>query len=109
MIRVISKSRPEDPTMWLFHSLWDDQQLFLLGLPSLMDEIEHVLETDPTEKSRISSWVAGVFSDLGLIARLQHELEIYQPWAATFDPYNLWAQTSALLRRIHGCLGKAFR
>ncbi|RDL41427.1 uncharacterized protein BP5553_01406 [Venustampulla echinocandica] len=50
-----------------------------------MDEIEHLAQSDPKEKAKFSPWVARVFSDLGLIARVRHELDIYQPWAASFD------------------------
>jgi hypothetical protein len=84
MIRVQNKTKA-DQLMWLFSNLWNDQQLQLLGLSGLIDEIEHHIQSDPTEKAKISSWIAGVFSDLGLIARVRHELEIYQPWASGFD------------------------
>ena len=65
--------------------LWDKDQLFLLGLPGLMDEMEYLVQSDPKEKAAMSSWVAQVFSDLGLIAQFHHELDIYQLWAAGFD------------------------
>ncbi|KAH7416628.1 hypothetical protein BKA64DRAFT_701417 [Cadophora sp. MPI-SDFR-AT-0126] len=65
-----------DHLLWLFRSLWSDHQLLLLSLPSLMDEIEHVLQSDPKEKARLPTWVARVYSDLGVIARLRHELDI---------------------------------
>ena len=84
MIIVQSKTKM-DELIWLFGNLWNDDQLHLLSLPGLMDEIEHLIETDPKEKAKISSWVAGNYSDLGLIARVKHELELYQPWAAGFD------------------------
>jgi len=84
MIRLQSKTKP-DQLMWLFSNLWTETQLNLLGLPGLMDEIEHHIQSDPKEKAKISSWVARVFSELGLIARIRHELEIYQPWASGFD------------------------
>jgi hypothetical protein len=55
------------------------------GLPSLMDEIEHHIQSDPKVKAKISSWTARIFAELGLIARIRHELDIYQPWASGFD------------------------
>jgi len=72
-IRVQSK-KGSDQLMWLFSKLWDDQQLRLLGLPGLADEIESLVERDQKEKAKLSPWVAQVFSDIGLIAHVQHEL-----------------------------------
>ncbi|KUJ09520.1 uncharacterized protein LY89DRAFT_657928 [Mollisia scopiformis] len=73
-----------DYMLWLFHTLWTDDQLALLRLPGLMDEIENMI-SDAKESTRLSPWVARVFSDLGLIGRVGHELDIYQPWASSFD------------------------
>ncbi|KAH6664243.1 hypothetical protein B0J14DRAFT_608129 [Halenospora varia] len=84
IISLVGKGAP-DLLMVLFGFLWDDQKLGQIGLPGLIDEIEKIIENDPHEKAKISSWVAGVFSELGFIARLQHELEIYLPWAASFE------------------------
>ena len=81
VIILRSKSTP-DQLMWLFSNLWTEALLHLLGSPGLIDEIEHHIQSDPKEKVKISSWMARVFSKLGLIARIQHELELYQPWAS---------------------------
>jgi hypothetical protein len=74
-----------DPLMWMFQLIWDDNSLFLLGLPDIMDELERLLRRDLKQKERISGWVANVLSDLGTIARAQHEIDIYYPWAGRFD------------------------
>jgi hypothetical protein len=71
--------------IWHFSNLWNDDQLFLLGFPNLMDEIETLIESDLKEKAKISAWIGRVFSDLGLIARIRHEIDIYHPWAAGFE------------------------
>jgi hypothetical protein len=84
MIRLQSKTKP-DQLMWLFNNLWTDSKLDLLSLPGLVDEIEHHVQSDPKEKAKISLWVARIFGELGLIARIRHELDIYQPWASGFD------------------------
>lgn len=84
MIYVRSKSG-EDEMMWLLNNLWNDRQLFLLGLPAVVDEIESKIERDPIEKAKFSALVTRIFSDLGLIARIYHELEIYLPWADGYD------------------------
>ena len=86
MIQVRSKpgSKP-GPIMWLFSCLWTESQLTFLTLPGIMDEIEYLVQKDPKEKAKLSPWVARVFSDLGLIAHLRHELDIYQLWAAGYE------------------------
>jgi hypothetical protein len=85
-IRVISKKGVRtDYLMWIFQTLWDDQQLFLVRLPDLMDELERLIHNNPREKEKLSPWVAHVYSDLGVIAGALHEINIYQPWAAGFD------------------------
>lgn len=84
MIQVRSKGGQDD-MMWLLNSLWDDQQLMFLTLPSIMDEIESKIERDPSQKAKFSGLVTRMFSDLGLIARIYHELDIYLPWAAGYD------------------------
>jgi hypothetical protein len=86
VIRVQTKSNVQlDPLLWIFQTLWNDHQLFLCGLPGLMDELERLVQSDPSQKERLSVWVARIFSDLGVIARALHELDIYQPWAAVMD------------------------
>ncbi|KAF8857356.1 hypothetical protein BDZ45DRAFT_674760 [Acephala macrosclerotiorum] len=92
MIRVMSRGGSDQSTgrmLWLFNTLWTDSQLQLVGLPGLMDEIEYFVQSGPKEKAMLSPWTARELSDLGLVARALHELEIYQPWAAGFD--HVWA------------------
>lgn len=43
---------------------------------------------DPAEKRNLSSYIADIFGDLAIISRALHEIEIYQPWAATFEEEN---------------------
>jgi hypothetical protein len=40
---------------------------------------------DPLEKRNLSPYIAELFSDLAIFSRALHEIEIYQPWAATFE------------------------
>jgi hypothetical protein len=83
VIRVRTKKGVKtDPMMWVFQTLCDDHRLTLCGLPDLMDELERVIESDSKQKERLSAWVARVISDLGVIARARHEIDLYQPWAA---------------------------
>lgn len=82
-IQVQSKEE-DDPMMLLLNSLWDDHRLVRFTLPVLVDEIENRMERDPSEKAKFSALVTRIFSDLGLMSRIHHELEIYLPWAATY-------------------------
>ncbi|PGH00959.1 hypothetical protein GX51_05508 [Blastomyces parvus] len=74
-----------DYLLWLFQTLWDPQQLFLCRLPDLTDEIERLVHSDPKEKAKLSPFVTGIFSDLGLIAGTLREVNTYFPWAAGMD------------------------
>lgn len=69
----------------LFRTLWDDQQLFLYGLPNVMDELERLVETDGEQKQRLSGWVTSFVSDLALLAQMKNQLNSYKPWASTFE------------------------
>lgn len=75
----------KDKLIRLFRILWDDQQLFLLKLPNVMDELERVVETEREQKQRLSGWVASFVSDLALLAQMKNQLNLYQPWASTFE------------------------
>lgn len=92
MIAVQSRSSVSKEVrelMWLLENFWTAQSLHLAGASGLMDEIEHVIASNP-KKRFISSWVSRQLAELGLAARLQHELDLYQPWAAGYD--QEWAK-----------------
>src|SRR5947207_2453564 len=40
---------------------------------------------DPKMQGLISSWVADQISDLSVFSQCLHQIELYQPWAATFE------------------------
>jgi hypothetical protein len=54
--------------MWHFSQLWDEEQLFLLGFPNVIDKIEYITQSHAPGTSYMSSWVSRVFSNLGLVA-----------------------------------------
>ena len=74
-----------DGMLWVFQAIMDDQQRNLCGLPSLVDELERITQTEPKEKERISTWLADLYSDLGVIAASMHQIDIYQPWASVLE------------------------
>ncbi|KAF7508121.1 hypothetical protein GJ744_009562 [Endocarpon pusillum] len=87
--KIVVRSRQiasrNDELLRLFQLLWDDQQLFLYGLPNLMDELERLVESDRKQKQRLSGWVQSIVSDLALLAQMKNQLTLYQPWASTFE------------------------
>ncbi|KAF9880965.1 hypothetical protein CkaCkLH20_01115 [Colletotrichum karsti] len=71
--------------MWIIKSLFDDQQLFLAGLPTLLDELDRVMRKDTAASQMVSGWVAGQISDLSVLSECERQLDLFQPWAATFE------------------------
>ncbi|KAI5859433.1 hypothetical protein GGS23DRAFT_585385 [Durotheca rogersii] len=78
-------SSPEGEMMSVISTLNDDHQLFLVGLPSLMDEIERLMKGDSAASQLVSGWVAEKISHLSVISESLRQLELFQPWAATFE------------------------
>lgn len=76
---------PEDLFLLLFEQIIDAYQQSILGLPAIMDGVEHILQENPKVKAKLTPWLSRVFSDLGLLARLQNEIDLYLPWATGFD------------------------
>lgn len=83
--RGISTDKGRDRLLWIFRTLWDEQQLHLVGLDVLMDEMERTVQNDPRLKELLSPWVTGVISDLSVISECRRQISLYQPWAATFE------------------------
>ncbi|MCJ1246838.1 hypothetical protein MMC30_004047 [Trapelia coarctata] len=80
MIRVKTKSAMgKDILLHLFQTLWNEQELFLFGLPDVMDELDRLVQSDPKQKDRLSSWVAQVISDLAVIAQIRRQVGSYHP------------------------------
>lgn len=72
--------------MWLLRMLWeDDQQLFLAGLTTTVDELERLIQAEPKAKEMISSHIADVLGDLAISVEGLCQIKIYQPWSQTFE------------------------
>jgi len=81
-----ARDKVEDRLVWLLKTLWDDgQRLFLAGLPLVVDELERLLRSEAHANSMISGHVAGFIGDLSVIVACTTQLELYQPWANSFD------------------------
>ncbi|XWX02100.1 hypothetical protein V2A60_010132 [Cordyceps javanica] len=76
----VNMSQVEQNLLWLLRTLWEDGfELFLVGVPHIMDEIERVMQSNPEADALISSHVVNIIGDLSIIAQCSRELELYQP------------------------------
>ncbi|MCJ1315361.1 hypothetical protein MMC15_000678 [Xylographa vitiligo] len=71
--------------MYLFGLLWDKSQLFLHGLPNIMDDLDTVLRNDATQRSLISPFVAERISKLAVLTESLRQLSLYQPWSSSME------------------------
>ena len=72
--------------LWPMRTLWEDgQSLFVARIPAVVDELNHLLQSEPSAQDLISSHIAGIIGDLSIISQCLRQLEIYQPWANGFD------------------------
>jgi hypothetical protein len=71
--------------MPLFNILFDDQQLFLFGLHTVTDEIEHLIQADGAVAAMISPHIAGRLSSLSVVSECLHQLHLFQPWARKIE------------------------
>ncbi|KAF8925969.1 hypothetical protein BGZ58_000306 [Dissophora ornata] len=90
IIRVVQKSgstwdKTQGRLMWLFQTLWDEQQRHLCGLSPILDEMERLVQNDPKARNLFSSRVASMVADLSLISECKRQISFYQPWASSFE------------------------
>ncbi|KAF9344212.1 hypothetical protein BGX26_004648 [Mortierella sp. AD094] len=90
IIQVVQKpgstwDKTQSRLMWLFQTLYDEQQRHLCGLSPLLDEMERLVQNDPKARNLFSSRVASMVADLSLISECQRQISLYQPWADSFE------------------------
>ncbi|POR38810.1 Uncharacterized protein TPAR_00995 [Tolypocladium paradoxum] len=91
LIRIRSKSgvkmnKTEGHLIWLLGALWeDDQQLFLMSMPLVLDELERLLQAEPQAKELVTAYIAQVIGNLSIISQCMTQLDLYQPWARSFE------------------------
>jgi plasmid maintenance system killer protein len=82
----VAPDKTRSQLIWLLETLWDDgNSLFLIRLTNAVDELNRFIQSDPKAKAFISSYVADAISDISVISEATRQLEIYQPWAQTFE------------------------
>jgi hypothetical protein len=60
-------------------------EMKLFGMTTMMDGLQHLIESEPRAREMITPFIASTIGDLTVISECLHQLEIYQPWARTFD------------------------
>ena len=90
-IKVMSKpgiklDKVEGQLMWLLRTLWEDgDQLFFAGLTNVVDELERLVQAEPKAKHMMSAHIADVLANLSIVTQALRQINIYQPWAQTFE------------------------
>lgn len=76
----------ETQLFWLLRTLWEDgYQLFLAGMPVVVDELERLLQSETQARELLSSYVTSVVGDLSIISQCLNQLNLYQPWAQSWE------------------------
>ncbi|KAF2744013.1 hypothetical protein M011DRAFT_409519 [Sporormia fimetaria CBS 119925] len=66
-------------------TLFNPKDIFLMGLHTVTDELEHMLRSDDSVGSLISPYVAARLSTLSVISECLHQLHLFQPWARKIE------------------------
>lgn len=90
MMTIMPSSTKRDNTtryvLWLLNILGGDgEDLRICGLTTVTDELERLLRSDPKALGLISSLTAKIIGELSILSQCLRQLELYQPWANTFD------------------------
>lgn len=79
----------------LMQLLFDKTQRQFAGLPTIIDELDRITKTD---RSLISAWVARQISFLALLSECIRQIDLFQPWASTFQNQMYAEETHAKLK-----------
>ena len=78
--------KPQTEVIWLLRVLWEDShELFLAGIVNVVDELGRLIQSEPKAKEMISSFLAYVMGDLTILAEAMRQINMFQPWAQTFE------------------------
>ncbi|KAI5199735.1 hypothetical protein E4T39_06108 [Aureobasidium subglaciale] len=88
--RMIQNTRTEnDPALdrlfWAYTTLWDEKQVSLVGLHTLIGELERLTYADTKAKNLQSALVVDNIGDLGIISECLRQLSLYYPWSRTIE------------------------
>lgn len=51
----------------------------------MVDELQRLMDSESQARDMISSWIADILSDLAIIAECLRQIDLYQPWANSFE------------------------
>ncbi|KAI4734885.1 hypothetical protein E4T50_14587 [Aureobasidium sp. EXF-12298] len=88
--RMMQNSRTdEDPALdrlfWTYTTLWDEKQCSLVGLRTLVDELDRLTYAETKAKDLQSGLVVDNIGDLGVISECLHQLSLYYPWSKSIE------------------------
>lgn len=75
--QVVAGQTP--PIMHLIDTLLDENKCFLLGTSNITDEIERLMDSEPSQRKLISATVAKRLSEVAAIGEIQWYLDQHQP------------------------------
>ncbi|KAF3033371.1 hypothetical protein E8E12_003436 [Didymella heteroderae] len=81
----------------LFQYLWEPPVRQTLKVHTLVDAIQHLLDSNPRAQSLTSPWVASLLSKLSIVSECLRQLNFFQPWAKHIANQVKDRQTELLL------------
>jgi len=60
-------------------------EIKIFGWATLMDRLHRFIESEPEAMAMITPLVASSIGELSILSECLHQLDIYQPWARTYD------------------------
>lgn len=83
---AIKKDKITQRLIWLLQTLWEDgNDLFLCRLTTVIDELDRLLKAEPKALELVSPYIAMLIGELSITGECLRQLEIFQPWANTFE------------------------
>ena len=80
----------------LFHAIINDERRELHTLNHLVQEAQHMLDTDPEANILIDSWLSSIFADLAMLSELNTRVECLDPWSTGWKRCDLLHSKAAL-------------
>ena len=79
----------------LFHAIMHDEKRELHTLNHLVQETQHMLDTDEEASRLVDSWLSSVFADLAMLSELSTRIESLEPWASGWYAGDLFCTTES--------------